>query len=144
MPVLYGLLPGLYNLLLGSDPLRERVAVLGIGAVYLGYFGAFFALLAALPYGVALYAWSLLSQSTALLEKNVLHVAAFTALLALPTAIIASIGAAEFAGSVRWGEAVRVLPLAFFVSWGALLIPRVAIRQLKPGAFLRRTPTAAV
>ena len=85
-----------------------------------------------------------LSRRTTVLEKSTLHVLAFTALLALPTAIVVSIEAAEFAGPVQWVEAVRILPLAFLVPWGALAIPRVAIRRLKPGVFLDPTSRPAV
>lgn len=143
VPVLYGLLPGVFNLLLGSDPLDERVAVLWAGGIYLGIFGAFFALLGALPYAVALFAWSQLSRHTAVLEKNRIHVLLCTALLALPTAIIASIGAASSAGTLSWSEAARIFPIALLVPWGALLIPRLAIRPLRPGAFLSLPPRAA-
>ena len=143
VPVLFGALPGFYNLVLGAEPLAERIELLWVGMVYLGYFGAFFALVAALPYGIVLYAWSRVSRRTPVLEKDAAHVAAFTAILALPTAIFASLEAARFAGSVRWDEALGALPLAFLIPWCALLIPRLVIGPLKPGAFLERLPKAA-
>ena len=107
-------------------------------------FGAFFALLAALPYGLALLAWSRLSRHTTFLEKNSIHVLLCTALLALPTAVIASIAFAGFPRTINWNEAARVFPLALLVPWGALLIPRLTIRSLRPGAFLKPPPRSAV
>ena len=148
VPVLYGLLPGLFSVLLGNDPLAERLADLLAGGIYLAVFGAFFALLAALPYGLALLAWSRLSRHTTFLEKNSIHVLLCTALLALPTAVIASIafagGFAGFPRTINWNEAARVFPLALLVPWGALLIPRLTIPSLRPGAFLKPPPRSAV
>src|SRR5262249_26722458 len=129
-------------LVLGTEPVGQRLRVLVAGAVAYSYFGAFLALVAALPYGAALFAWSLLSRRVDLLERSPFHVAAFTALLALPTAIIVSFKAADFVGQIRWGEALRVFPTAFLVPWGALTIPRVAIHRLKPGAF--REPSSCL
>ena len=142
--LLWGLLPALFNLVAGSDPIGQRLRFLAVGWLYLSFFAAAIAVVSAVPYGLVLLLWAWFSARSPVLERSRGTVAMFTAFLAPPLGFTVAFSSASFAGVIQWHEFSKVLPFSFLVAWGALLLPRLVFKSLSPGAFVHERPGAAV
>ncbi|MCB9724087.1 MAG: hypothetical protein H6748_08590 [Spirochaetaceae bacterium] len=132
--LLWGLLPALFNLVAGSDPIGQRLRFLAVGWLYLSFFAAAIAVVSAVPYGLVLLLWAWFSARSPVLERGG-HI---------PWLRVRLHRLASFAGVIQWHEFSKVLPFSFLVAWGALLLPRLVFKSLSPGAFVHERPGAAV
>ena len=141
--VLWGMIPALFNFVVGSDPIGERLSLLAVGWLYLSFFAAAIAVVSAVPYGLVLFLWAWFSARNPLLERSKATIALCTACLAAPLALTVAFSSASFAGAIQWQEFAHVLPFSFLTTWGALLLPRLFFKPLSPGAFVPEHARAA-
>jgi hypothetical protein len=85
--------------------------------------------ISASPHGFGLLAWPKVVEAFPRLEEGFGRIAIITALAALPSALI-----------VAWSYMPRYpfwlsVFCAFLATWLGLFLPRVALRQLRPGVF---------
>lgn len=85
------------------------------------------------PYAVALLAWPRVVDRFPGVERTGVALAFTAAALALPLALLV---AASYAGRVPF---VAAFSTSLITAWSCLILPRLAIRVLRPGAFLGAT-----
>jgi len=89
-------------------------------------------------YGAILLLWPVLAQSMPSAERRFHGLLVAVILLAIPGAFIVASSRAESAGYIRWDVFAEWFTMALVAGVIGLVSPRIAIAQLRPGAF--KTP----
>jgi hypothetical protein len=125
------LAPSVFTLSIGVIAMLRGAGVSALGSLlYIGPFaflGTF--LFALVPYAVVLVAWAAVAPSVVVGERSTAQVAGLSAMLALP----AGLAGLAWARDADWGLGAWIWGAA----WIGLLLPRLLIYRLRPGAFCR-------
>ena len=119
-----------------ASPQAELTVRLFLGMALLGSMWSIVpTLVFALPYGAALLAWPRLAACLGWVEKTRFGVALATGAMALPAALVIGLESGRFAGAIRPREFVVSFLCALVGGWIGLLVPRLVLKPLAPGAF---------
>ena len=135
-PIGWGLAGGLIAMV-HAQSIKDAIVIFMSSAVFGPLYAIVVVAMLAPAYACIYLCWPLFTRWLPWIERDRIGIVAASFILALPAASIVAHSRAQFGAEYRWGEFHEWFLMATMAGMLAIVVPRLILRSLVPGAFDR-------